>query len=303
MSDYNKAKQFADEAKELERQLFDEDGNRRETPEPTPEPVVEPVPEKVEEKKPEPVEPEPVKPDPEVVAEDKYKAAVKAMNEAQRETADLRKAQKDRDAKQVELETRLNDIAEAQKREASKVIEPEDDLEFDLPDVAKIADRKANKVREALDPRLSDIEKKLERFEAQQKQNADETAALTMRQDVIKTHPDFDEVVNSEAMQAWVNTEAPPMYKAIYDGSIPFTAKDVVEVVNRFKATLGTVAQVADVPSDKAAPVKTSSNPTSKGNTPQPLTEQEIVEFKNKQHLLPQAKKDEFNARLASMFS
>jgi len=306
MTVHFKAKQFAEEAKELERQLFDEEGNLREqtvaTSEPeaptepaaTPEPTTEVV-------DPPEVVPEPAKPDPKVVDEEKYKAAVKAMNEAQRDAAELRKAQKDQEAKQAELEQRLNELVEERKR-PEPTFEFEDELERDLPDVVKISERKA---KQALDPiarELEDIKKWRKEQETKAQKQAEESASVLMREEVLKAHQDFDEVVNSEAMQAWINSEAPPIYKAIYDGSIPFTAKDVVQVVNHFKSTLVPAKVVADKPSDKSS-VKTHVTPTTTANKPAALSPAEIKEFQQQGHRWPADKRAEFNARLEAMFS
>lgn len=306
MSDFNKGKQFSEEAKEAERRMFDEQGNLRNEllpesePEKAPEPVVDEP--KVEaEVKPE-TPPEPVKPDPKNVEEDKYKAAVKAMNEAQREAADARKSIKDQADKQAELETRLNAVLEERKKDAAKV-HPADDLERDLPDVVEISERKAQKLEQKLDPRIALVEKELAELRAERKKAAEESAGLLMRQEVMKAHADFDEVVNSEAMQAWVNSDAPPIYKAIYDGSIPFTAKDVIQVMNHFKSTLAPTKVVSDTPNDKSAAVKTVVTPSSKGNKPAPLTEAEMNEFKQTGHHWDSKRRAEFNERLTAMFS
>lgn len=296
MSVHFKAKQFAEEAKELERQLFDEQGNLREQPETTPEPETPEAPasEAVVEA------PPAVVPDPKVVEEDKYKAAVKAMNEAQREAAELRKAQKDQEYKQVELEKRLSELVEERKRPV--VQDFDDELESDLPDVAKLSERKA---RQVMDPVLKELED-IKRWRHEQESTAvkarEEQSALLMRQEVLKQHADFDEVVNSEAMQKWIENEAPPVYKKIYDGSIPFDTKDVVQVLNHFKSTLVPAKVVADKPSDKAS-VKTPVNPTSKPTKPASVTPEELTEFKNKGHRWSPEKRAEFTARLDSMFT
>ena len=144
MSDFNKIQRFSDEAKELERQLFDEEGNLRSEPLTTSEP--EPDPEPAEPEATQEVEVAPLPHEP-TAEEKKYKDAVKAMNEAQRESAELKKAQKAQEEKQKELEARLTEILEDKKREAAKVFEePEDDLEAD-PGRARPRDRRGKQGR------------------------------------------------------------------------------------------------------------------------------------------------------------
>lgn len=301
---YNRQKEFADKSKELERQLFDEQGNLRQEPLTTPEP--EPTPEPTPEPEPEPTPgPDPVpEPTPEpTVEEKKYKDAVKAMNEAQREAAELRKAQKDQADKQAELEKRLNEILESKKKEPPKPVEPEDDLEQDLPDVAKIAERKVQKARAELEARLAEFDQRLAAEEAIRKQKADEQAGMMIVQDVLKVHPDYPEIVNSDALKTWIENDAPPLYKAVYEGKVAATARDIVEVINQYKSTLTPPKVTSDKPSDKTAPVKTPVNPTTKPNKPAPLTQAEIIEFQNRGHRWSKEQRDEFNKRLEAMFS
>lgn len=300
------AKKFSDEAKEAERRMFDDEGNLRMELLPESDPVKPsgPVAEepKVEAEVPTEAQPEPVKPDPKIVEEDKYKSAVKAMNEAQREAADLRKSQKDQADKHTELEARLNAVIEERKKDAAKV-HPADDLERDLPDVVEISERKANRVQEVLDPRITKLEKQLDEFNAERKKSSEERASVLMREEVLKAHSDFDTVVNSEEMNAWINSEAPPIYKSIYEGGIPFTAKDVIQVVNHYKSTLAPTKVVSDTPNDKVAAVKTVVTPSSKGNKPAPVTDSEMQEFTQSGHRWDSKRKEVFNERLNAMFS
>ena len=303
MSEYFKGKQFKKEAEDLTAKLFDENGNLRAELPPEPEPTPEPKPTPEPEPAPTP-EPTP-EPKPEPKAEDpdkKYKDAVKAMNEAQRKAAELEKADKERGEREASLKRQLEELLEEKKKRPA-VKEPQDDLERDLPDVVEISTRKADRVKAELDPRLSEVEKELSEYKAQLKKQQEHQAALVTREEVLKSHPDFDDVVNSDGMQSWIENEAPPVFRAIYEGKIPFAAKDVVEVVNRYKSTLAAPKVTTDTPSDKAVPLKNPPSPTTKPDRLPPLTQAEIREFQNRGHNWPTAKRDEFNARLADMFS
>ncbi len=284
----SKREEIANKVKELESQLFDEQGNLKvETP------TEEPAPE------PEAVETEPAPPEP-VVEEKKYKDAVKAMNEAQREAAELRKAQKAQEERQAELEKRLNEIL-AQKVEPPKP-EPEDELESDLPDVVKIAEKKARKVRDEVLSQLEEIKRRQEALEKVRQEEADKQAGLTIIQEVTKRHPDYHEVVNSDGLRGWLESEAPPIYRSIYEGKVPATAADISAVLDHYKSTLAPPKVVADKPSDKKAPVNTPPTPSTKPNKPAPPTTDEIIEFQNRGHHWSKEKRDDFNARLEAMF-
>lgn len=286
MSDFNKAKKFSDTAKELERQLFDEQGNLRSEPTtPDPEPTPDPT-------------PEPVTPPEPTVEEKKYKEAVKAMNEAQRKAAEAEKRAKEQEEKQAELQKRLEEVLKA--KETPVVVEDEDDLESDLPEVTKIAERKAKKEADAVRAELAEIKKKLEAEELAQKAKADEQAGILIVQEILKSHSDYEEIANSEELKNWVENEAPPMYKSIYEGKTAATAADIVEVISRFKSTR---VPTPDKPSDTSIASKSVSVPSSKSDKPAPLSEAEIREFQNKGHRWPKEQREAFNRRLEAMFA
>jgi hypothetical protein len=235
----------------------------------------------------------------------KYKDAVKAMNEAQREAAELRKAQKEQADRQAELEQRLNEILKAKEKEKElpKPMEPEDDLEQDLPEVTKIAERKARKVQAELEARIAEIDKRLAAEEKIQKQKADEQAGLMIVQEVMKAHPDYQEVANSEGLKNWVEAEdTPPLFKAVYEGKVPATARDIVEVINRYKSSLVPAKITSDKPSDKVPTVKSTPNPTTKPNKPAPLTPAEIKQYQDNVHRMSAKDKEAFDVRLKAMF-
>lgn len=298
MSEFFKAKQFSEEAKDAERRMFDENGNLRDELLPPPEPETTPEPEPTPEPTPGP-EPKP-EPPVETDSDKKYKEAVRAMNEAQRKAADLEKATKAQAEKQAELEARLKELTEAKQVVPA---EPEDDLETDLPEVTKLAERKAKQAVDPVQKELDDIKKRLAAEEERIKKATQEDAGAKIYAEVTKAFPDYDTLIASEELQTWLTTDAPPIYKAIYDGAVPSTAKDIVEVLSRFKSSLVPTKVVADTPTDKATAAKTVVTPSSKGNKPAPLTEAEIRDFQNNVHRWDAKRKADFNARLESMFT
>jgi hypothetical protein len=298
---FNKLQDFEAQAKELESQMFDAMGKLRPAEGTTTSET--PVPEVTS------VEPTPAEsnlsetitvPDPpkSLIDEEKYKASVKAMNEAQREAAELRKFKEESVKSQRDLEERINELVRQSK--AFVAPEPEDDLETDMPEVAKIAERYAKNSENRVLSELTEIKKRLEAEEKARKDRDASEASNRMRQAVIAAHPDFDDVVNSEAMQAWVNNEAPPIFKSIYDGSVPFSERDVIAVVSQFKSTLAPKAAATSKPSasDIAAPVRTSPVVSTSTGNDAPITEAELNDFMHNAQRKTEAELKAFNARL-----
>jgi len=268
-------------------------------PETPAEPVAEPTPETTT-----PTEPAPVE-EPKVVDESKYKAAVKAMNEAQRKAAEAAKREEELAKREAELEARLRDLTAPPK--PTKVEEPEDDLETDLPEVARIAERKARKALTPYEQRLEQLEKMLKEERESRLHMAQEDERLKMLTQIKTAHPDYDELVNSDEMVAWVNNDAPPIYRAIFEGSIPFQARDAIAVLDAYKTTLTPTkpqAQVSrTVPSaaEIAAPVKTNTQIATKMNVDEPPTPKELDWFMHNSHKLSAEELAKWDRRLSAL--
>lgn len=292
---FNKHQDFEKAAQDAER-LFMEQTNP--APETTPVPVQEVAPVIESAPVPNPVAEPVVDPAKPIVDEDKYKASVKAMNEAQREAANLRKQQEQIAKEKDELQQKLDDFIRQSKQRPVEA--PDDDLEIDMPEVAKIAERKALQAERRLEEKLAEINKWKEDFTRTQLEREAESSKTRFRQSVLAAHPDFDEVVNSDEMVAWVNNEAPPIFKSIYDGSVPFSERDVIAVVSQFKQAHAPKAQAHSKPNaaDIAAPVRTSPVISTNAEEDRPITEAELNDFMHNAQRKTPAEMDDFNRRL-----
>ena len=306
----SKMEEFQKAAEEEERKFRETYGQAGEDqpaeavaePTPTDEPAAEPVATEEIRAEPEPTpNPVPVE-EPKVVDESKYKAAVKAMNEAQRKAAEAAKREEELAKREAELETRLRNLSAPPKPTAQP--EPEDDLEQDLPEVAKIAERKARKAVSTVESRIEQLEKQLKEERELRVKMASEDASVKMLSQIRAAHPDYDEMVNSDEMVAWVNNDAPPIYKAIFDGTIPFQARDAIAVLDAYKSTLTPktkpqVSKTSPSAAEIAAPVKTNTQIATKMNTEEPPTAKELEWFMHNSHKLNQEDLAKWDRRIS----
>jgi len=168
-----------------------------------------------------------------------------------------------------------------------------------MPDVAKLAERKAKRLVAPLEKRFEEMEKRLKAEEASRIRMESDSRAKAMLTEIKSVHPDYDQVVNSEEMTNWINSEAPPIYKQIFDGSIPFQPKDAIAVLNAFKQTTtpkakGNTVSAAEV----AAPVKTNPTINPKTAVKTLPTEKEMNWFMHNSHKLSSAELAEWDERL-----
>ena len=304
MSAFNKMKQFEDEAKAAEAEFAEiyppdePEGSNQEavteattTSEPTSEPST----------------PEPT---PENEWEKKYKDSLKGMNEAQRKASETVKAKEDAEKRATDLEARLSEALEAAKNaKSTKTYEPvddDDDLEADMPEVAKIAKKYASRAQKDLEAKLSEITSRLKAEEDNRKRVETDASTRKMRDDIVSVHPDYDQLVNSEEMTAWINNEAPPIYKAIFEGAVPFHAKDAIAVLNAFKSTTSTPTQTKASPStpsaaEVAAPVKTNTPISTRLKTDAPLTSKDLDYFMHNSHKMKGEELAEWDRRFDNM--
>ncbi len=303
MSAFNKMKQFEDEAKAAMEEFAEiyppdepEGSNQEEavTETPASEPPSDaPAPESA----------------PENEWEKKYKDSLKGMNEAQRKASEVAKAKEDAEKRANDLEARLNEALEAAKNaKTTKTYEPveEDDLEADMPEVAKIAQKYASRAQKDIEAKLADITARLRAEEDNRKRIETDTSTRKMRDDIVSVHPDYDQLVNSEEMTAWINNEAPPIYKAIFEGAVPFHAKDAIAVLNAFKSTTSTPTQTKashSTPSaaEVAAPVKTNTPISTRLKTDAPLTSKDLDYFMHNSHKMKGEELADWDRRFDAM--
>lgn len=304
----SKIKQFEEEAAKADKEfaaMFSDPVGETKDPETVPDPAPEPV---VEEAAQEPVTtPDPV-PEPNDL-EKKYKDSLKGMNEAQRKAAEAAKIAEEANRRAQEAEDRLKEILEdAKKPKEPTKVEPVDDdleeLERDLPEVAKIVKRNAERVKSELERRLADFEKWKNAQEERVKLTEQETLARTIYSEVSKIHPDYEQVVNSDEMVAWINNEAPPIFRAIFDGSVPSTAKDRILVLDAFKQSTTPAKKVvtASTPgaAEIAAPVKTNTQISTKPKSDEPLTEKDLDYFMHNSHKMSAEELAKWESRISS---
>ena len=299
MSAFNKLAEFEEEVKKSEAEFaeFYKDKAGEEAPKPE-------EPKEPEEAKTEEVPAEPPPP-PVEDWEKKYKDSLKGMNEAQRKASDEAKAKLELERKALELEAKLNEALERARHiqeSAKPVAVEEDDLESDMPEVAKIAKKYASKASKELDAKLEAINQRLKANEENQKRLDNDRTARQMVQEIKSAHPDYDQMVNSDEMIHWINNEAPPIYKQIFDGAIPFQAKDAITVLDAYK-THTTPKPKASVttpsPAEVAAPVKTNTPISSRFKTDAPLTEKDYEWYMHNSHKLTPEEHTEWDRRMS----
>lgn len=302
-----KLKEFEEAAKKFEEEFLSvnpqtvtetkSEEQNRETPASEPEPESQPTPEPI------PAE------DP----EKKYKDLLKGMNEAQRKAAEAAKAKEETDKRLAEVEKQYQEILEKVKREqASTKAQPVEDPEIeslfaDLPDVAKIARIEAERARKAVEPEIQELRKLLQEEREARAKSEKAESGRQMYQEIVKAHPDYDEVVNSDEMVHWINNEAPPIFKAIFEGSVPTTAKDAITVLNAFKQTT-TPTQKAPVvnrpgAAEVAPPVKAPTPIATKPRTDEGMSEAEIEAAMKNIHRMSPAEIQALEQRIGAMFN
>ena len=245
--------------------------------------------------------------DPAPVAEDwekKYKDSLKGMNEAQRKAAEVAKAKEEAEKKTVDLEAKLTEALERARliQEAAKAqpVAEEDDLESDMPEVAKIANKYANKAKKELEARFAEIDKRLKAEEENRTRAENDRTAQRMVAEIKSAHPDYDQMVNSDEMIHWINNDAPPIYKAIFEGAIPFQAKDAITVLDAYKSTTTPKPKAPATPSaaEVAAPVKTNTPISTRLKTDAPLTMKDMDYFMHNSHKMKPEELAEWDRRL-----
>lgn len=189
----------------------------------------------------------------ELVSKKQYKSAVKAMNEAQRQKAEAERIVKEREEENLRIKQELEAIKRQNLVPKEDTTETELDetlSEFDLPDTqsmvkkgAKVVINKVNEKVSAVEQEIYDLKKALEDSKVQ--------ALVAERDKKIKeVHSDYDDVRLSDEFKSWIYSDAPSMYKKIYEGTIAFDERDAISIIDSYKSF--------------ASPKTTKKNPTSK---------------------------------------
>lgn len=194
-----------------------------------------------------------------VVPEFRYKEAVRAMNRAQAELAEYRKAEASRDQVIEQLQAEI----QALKAGSSP---PEDAPDFN--EAKELYPELVNPLLKEIDSlkkQLASVQTEVGtvRSVADRYQQYEMASAHDLHFDAIgRAHPDAFELAKTEEFNAWKNAQAPVIQYALEQG----TAKDVIAALNLYKAETGKQpSQPATHRPDRLAAAKDAAAPTIKG--------------------------------------
>jgi len=204
----------------------------------------------------------PVQDEESLVPEKQYRSAVKAMNEAQRMTAETRQKLEKEAAEKANL------LKELEKYKTQKVSKKED-----LEDADSYIDKlfsENNQFEDSVttENTSSPIEKRIASVEEQLQSQKDERELIKLQEDirlrderVKKYHSDYDEIRFSDDFKLWIYGDAPSLYKQVYEGTVQFDDTDAVKVISDYK-TFKSPAAKSPKPKPGAAEVNIKSNPS-----------------------------------------
>ena len=192
--------------------------------------------------------------DGELVSKKQYKSAVKAMNEAQRQKAEYERLSMDREQEHLRIKAEL----EAFKRQNLAPKEDTTDTELDqtlsewndLPDTQSMVKQGAKVVINRVNEKVSAVEQEI--FDLKKTLEDSKIQVLVAERDkkIKEVHSDYDDVRLSDEFKAWIYSDAPSMYKKVYEGAVSFDEKDAISIVDSFKSFV--------------SPKSTKKNPASK---------------------------------------
>lgn len=196
-----------------------------------------------------------------VVPEHRYKEAVRAMNKAQQELAEFRKADANRDQTIQQLQAELQAL---KSNEA-----PEPDAYEDLSEAKELYPELVAPLLKTIDSlkkqlasvqnEVSGVKTVADRYQQAEAMSAEERHYA----EINNAHPDVSELVATEEFQTWRNAQAPVIQYALDQG----TARDVVAALSLYKSETGkasTSAPVSNKP-DRLAAAKDAASPSIKG--------------------------------------
>lgn len=171
------------------------------------------------------------------LAEERVRNTQARMHKATQEAAELRKHSARLEERLAELEAKVQAADEPDIKS----------LEEDYPDIAK-----------PLLSKLSKLERQLQETQSSFQQKTELNEKEAHFEKIRASHPDFDEVAQSEDFQGWLERQTPVWKKVAQNG----TAEEVVELLSRFKEVL------SPRPSDRAKAVAEPAMPRArKANT------------------------------------
>jgi prefoldin subunit 5 len=192
-----------------------------------------------------------------VVPEFRYKEAVRAMNRAQAELAEYRKAEAQRDQVIEQLQ------AEVQALKAGS--SPQEDAP-DFDEAKELYPELVNPLLKEIDSlkkQLASVQNEVgtvrsvaDRYQQAEAMSAEERHFAEIR----AVHPDAFDLAKTDDFQSWKNAQAPIIQYALDQG----TAKDVVAALNLYKADTGKQPSAPHRP-DRLAAAKDAAAPTIKG--------------------------------------
>lgn len=205
---------------------------------------------------PEPVDKSEVNNEP-VIAESRYKEAVRAMNEAQRELASYRKQDQEKDYLIQDLQRQLATRKETNQTHESTDL---DALKDDYPEIVS----PLLSVIDDLKKQLADVKGEVNgvknvanRFQ----QNEATTAQEKHLADIQRVHPDALDLAVEPDFQAWLQQQAPMVQNAISQGS----SRDVITALNLYRAENPKTESVPDTSkSDRLTAAKQAASPNVK---------------------------------------
>jgi hypothetical protein len=186
------------------------------------------------------------------IPEKQYKSAVKAMNDAQRKAAEaeklLRQQADEHERFKLELQqikSKMQSDFEMSQHSSSIIDESVKDYEDELPDTVAIAKRAAQAAKQELNElfskKLSSVEEEIKR----QKEEAEMfkfMEQIRLRDERVKSvHPDYDDIRLSDEFKTWVYSDAPSLYRAVYEGTVNFDDRDATKIMDDYKSYKGTL--------------------------------------------------------------
>lgn len=196
-----------------------------------------------------------------VVPESRYKEAVRAMNKAQQELAEYRKAETSRDQAIQELQTEIQSL-----KSSTTPSEPDESPDFNeakelYPELVNPLLKEIDSLKKQLasvQNEVGTVRTVADRYQQAEAMSAEERHFA----EINATHPDAFDLAKTDDFQSWKNAQAPIIQYALEKG----TAKDVVAALNLYKADTGKQPSApATHRPDRLAAAKDAAAPTIKG--------------------------------------
>jgi hypothetical protein len=206
---------------------------------------------------------EPINDAEETVPKSRYDAAVRAMNDAQREAAALRNQVGPIEAENQQLKQQITAL---QQNKSDVDADPDDVSNYSLDQAQKLYPELTAAFKEIADlkAQLSTVTKDFGNVKTvtdEFQQTAQLTAAQQHFAAIDAAHPDRKEIMASPEFSDWLINQGPLTQQAIRQG----TTRDVISAFDLFRAAHPRAKQAADQSkADKLAAARDASNPNIK---------------------------------------